>query len=110
MNTTLPSERDNLSINSFLISSVINLSKDDLKVIFSVTFMYPSTPFIVRTYSSICLYQEFDLSIESTFIHLMVVFLNGSKDVFDKISVISSIINGFLKSGLSLPYFKIASV
>ena len=35
----LPDDNDYLSFNSFLISSVINLSSDDLNVISSFTFM-----------------------------------------------------------------------
>ena len=80
-----------------------------MKVRSSFTLMYPNTPPIVFTYSSICLYQEFDEVILDTLIALIVVFLNGAKSAFDKISVTSVISNGFLKSGLSDPYFKIAS-
>ena len=86
-----------------------NLSNDDLNDMSSFTLMYPRIPPIDLTYSSICLYHEFGLSIVSTLIALIVVSLNGSKSLFDKISVMSVISNGFLKSGLSVPYFRIDS-
>ena len=56
------------------------------------------------------MYHELDLSILVTVIPLICDVLNGSKVLLDKISVISSIISGFLKSGLSEPYFNIASL
>ena len=46
----------------------------------------------------------------STLIPLMVVSLNGAKSILDKISVNSVITNGLRKSGLSEPYFNMASV
>ena len=84
---------------------------DDLKVISSFTLIYARagapTLFI---YSSIDLYQEFDLSIFLTVIPLIKDALNGSNELLLNISVKSSITNGFLKSGLSEPYLSIASL
>ena len=111
INSALPLFKWHFSISSFLKSSVKNLSIDDLNVISSFTFIYdiPVAPNDFM-YSSIFLYHEFDLSILSTFIPLIFNVLNGSKVLFDNIAVKSSISNGFLKSGLSEPYFSIASL
>ena len=111
MNKVLPSFKPHFSINSFLNSSFRNLSIDDLNVISVPTLMYdkPTAPAFFM-YSSIFLYHEFDLSIFATVIPLIWDVLNGSNVLFDKILVKSSIINGFLKSGLSEPYLSIASL
>ena len=109
INNTLPSTKLNLSLSNCLTLSSKNLSKEDLNPP-STTLIYPNTLCNPLTYSSNILYQELDLSILSTLIHLTTVSLNGAKSLKFIISLISSIIRGFLRSGLSLPYFNNASL
>ena len=66
---------------------------------------------IVLAYATSSLNHEFGLdAIPSTAIPRMVEFMNGLNVVSLKQSVKSIISNGFLKSGLSVPYFSIASL
>ena len=108
---TSPAFEPFISISFSLSPSLRNLSIGPSKVRSSLTFTYPK-PFIPieSAKSSIFLNHFLDWEAASgTFIERTVFFLKGAKSVSSNISLISFIIRGFLKSGLSVPYLSIAS-
>ena len=91
-------------------SSGMNLSIGPLKDKSSCTSKYPRPPIPIDiAYSSIFSWNPLD-KCPFTFIALTVLSIKGLKVHFLKKSDKSIMNNGFLKSGLSLPYFNIASL
>ena len=101
-----------LSSVSFTLS-VINLAIPPA-TLFSLSNLVQANPFAPNssTANSVILSKNFlpCSAPFSTIIAFIVLSLNALNSVSLNISVASCIISGFLKSGLSIPYFSIASL
>ena len=102
----------NLNLSFILLSSSsLNSLAIEPDISLFSNFINPSDEAPSSLYSlSNFLNHEFDLSHESNFIHLTSLSLNTTDSLFLSIEVKFSISNLILKSGLSLPYFSIASL
>ena len=98
--------------NSVFISSVKNFAIPPVKLFSSSTFTHarPAASASVLANSPISSKNFLPCFAPSgTIMYLIVLSLNALNSVYLKQCVASLIINGFLKSGLSIPYFSIAS-